>query len=55
VFLTRMLDAQAERCPPFCLFFALTFSEAFAACHAITVTALGGASARRRFFCWRRR
>ena len=46
-----MLDAQAERCPPFRVFFALTFSEAFAAGHAnVTVTALGGASAGRRFF-----
>ena len=51
VLLTRMLDAQAERCPPFRLFFPLTFSEAFAAGHAnVTVTALGGASAGRRFF-----
>ena len=51
VFLTRMLDAQAERCPPFCVFFALTFTEALAAGHAnVTVTALGGASAGRRFF-----
>jgi len=51
VFLTRMLDAQAERCPPFRVFFALTFSAAFAAGHAnVTVTALGGASAGRRFF-----
>jgi acyl-CoA hydrolase len=51
VFLTRMLDVQAERCPPFSVFFALTFSEAFAAGHAnVTVTALGGASAGRRFF-----
>jgi acyl-CoA hydrolase len=51
VFLTRILDAQAERCPPFRAFFALTFSEAFAAGHAnVTVTALGGASAGRRFF-----
>jgi acyl-CoA hydrolase len=51
VFLTRMLDAQAERCPPFRVFFALTFSEALAAGHAnVTVTALGGASAGRRFF-----
>src|SRR5271163_144058 len=51
VFLTRMLDAQAERCPPFRVFFALTFSEAFAVGHAnVTVTALGGASAGRRFF-----
>jgi hypothetical protein len=39
VFLTRMLDAQAERCPPFRVFFALTFSEALAAGHAnVTVT-----------------
>jgi acyl-CoA hydrolase len=51
VFLARMLDAQAERCPPFRVFFALTFSEVFAAGHAnVTVTALGGASAGRRFF-----
>jgi len=51
VFLTRMLDAQAERCPPFRVFFALTFSDAFAAGHTnVTVTALGGASAGRRFF-----
>jgi hypothetical protein len=33
VFLTRLLDAQAERCPPFRLFFALTFSDAFGADH----------------------
>jgi hypothetical protein len=45
VFLTRILDAQAERCPPFRVFFALTFSEALAAGHAnVTVAALGGAS-----------
>jgi hypothetical protein len=51
VFLTRMLDAQAERCSPFRVFFALTLSAAFAAGHAnVTVTALGGASAGRRFF-----
>jgi hypothetical protein len=51
VFLTRLLDAQAERCPPFRVFFALTFSDAFAADHPnLTVTALGGASAGRRFF-----
>jgi hypothetical protein len=51
VFLTRMLDAQAERCPSFRVFFALTFSDALAAGHAnVTVTALGGASAGRRFF-----
>ena len=51
VFLTRLLDAQAERCPPFRVFFALTFSDGFAANHPnVTVTALGGASAGRRFF-----
>ena len=48
VFLIRMLDAQAERCPPFRVFFALTFSDALAAGHAnVIVTALGGASAGR--------
>jgi acyl-CoA hydrolase len=51
VLLTRILDAQAERCPQFRVFFPLTFSDAFAASHAnVTVTALGGASAGRRFF-----
>jgi len=55
VFLTRLLDAQAERCPPFRVFFALTFSDAFGADHPkVTVTALGGASAGRRFFAGRR-
>jgi hypothetical protein len=29
VFLTRLLDTQADRCPPFRVFFALTFSDAF--------------------------
>jgi acetyl-CoA hydrolase len=54
VFLTRLLDAQAERCPPFRVFFALTFSDSFAADHPnVTVTALGGASAGRRFFAGR--
>jgi acyl-CoA hydrolase len=54
VFLTRLLDAQAERCPPFRVFFALTFSEGFAADHPnVTVIALGGASAGRRFFASR--
>ena len=54
VFLTRLLDAQAERCPPFRVFFALTFSDAFGADHPnVTVTALGGASAGRRFFAAR--
>jgi acyl-CoA hydrolase len=54
VFLTRLLDAQAERCPPFRVFFALTFSDGFGADHPnVTVTALGGASAGRRFFAAR--
>jgi hypothetical protein len=54
VFLTRLLDAQAERCPSFRVFFALTFSDAFGADHPnVTVTALGGASAGRRF--WKNR
>jgi acyl-CoA hydrolase len=49
-----MLDAQAEHCLSFRVFFALTFSQAFAAGHAnVTVTALGGASAGRRFFAGR--
>jgi acetyl-CoA hydrolase len=51
IFLTRLLDAQAQRCPPFRVFFPLTFSDSFAAGHPnVTVTALGGASAGRRFF-----
>jgi acyl-CoA hydrolase len=54
VFLTCLLDAQAERCPPFRVFFALTFSDPFAADHPnVTVTALGGAGAGRRFFAGR--
>ena len=54
VFLTRLLDAQAERCPPFRVFFALTFSDGFGADRPnVTVTALGGASAGRRFFAAR--
>ena len=49
--LTRLLDAQAERCPPFRVFFPLTFSDSFAASHPnVTITALGGAGAGRRFF-----
>src|SRR5215831_7924686 len=51
VCLTRLIDAQAERCPPFRLFFPLTFSNSVAAGHPnVTVTALGGAGAGRRFF-----
>src|SRR6201987_5335218 len=49
--LTQLLDAQAERCPAFRVFFPLTFSDCLAADHPnVTVTALGGASAGRRFF-----
>lgn len=51
VWLTRMLERQAERCPPFRIFFALTFASDFRPDHPnVTVTALGGASAGRRFF-----
>jgi acyl-CoA hydrolase len=51
VFLTRLLNEQAARCPPFRLFFALTFAGDFAADHPnVTVTALGGGGAGRRFF-----
>ena len=51
VLLTRLLDRQVERCPPFRLFFALTFAADFAPDYPnVTVTALGGASAGRRFF-----
>src|SRR5215469_3716935 len=54
VFLTRLLDAQAARCAPFQVFFPLTFSNTLGAGHPqLTVTALGGASAGRRFLCWR--
>jgi acyl-CoA hydrolase len=51
VLLTRLLHEQAARCPPFRLFFALTFATDFAAGHPnVAVTALGGAGAGRRFF-----
>lgn len=51
VFLTRLLHRQASRCPPFRLFFALTFASDFAADHPnVTVSALGGGAAGRRFF-----
>src|SRR5215471_14376028 len=44
LFLTRLLDAQAERCSPFRVFFPLTFSDSLAAGHPnVTVTASGGA------------
>lgn len=51
VFLTRLLHRQAPRCPPFRLFFALTFAGDFAPDHPnVTVTAFGGGGAGRRFF-----
>ena len=51
VLLTRMLGEQAPRCQPFRLFFALTFGTGFPPDHAnVTVTALGGGGAGRRFF-----
>jgi acyl-CoA hydrolase len=51
VLLTRLLHSQAEQCPSFRIFFALTFAGDFAPGHPnVTVTALGGASAGRRFF-----
>jgi acetyl-CoA hydrolase len=51
VFLTRLLNRQAPHCAPFRVFFALTFATDFAADHPnVTVTALGGGSAGRRFF-----
>jgi len=51
VFLTRRLSEQAPRCPPFRLFFALTFATDFAADHQnVTVSAFGGGGAGRRFF-----
>jgi acyl-CoA hydrolase len=54
VFLTRLLNKQAPRCPPFRLFFALTFAGDFAPDHPnVTVTALGGGGAGRRFFAAR--
>src|SRR2546430_17196043 len=51
VFLTRRLNAQADRCPKFQVFCPLTFSDSFSAAHRnVTVTALGGSGAGRRFF-----
>ena len=51
VLLTRLLGEQAPRCPPFRLFFPLTFGTDFPADHPqVTVTALGSAGAGKRFF-----
>ena len=46
-----MLGEQAARCPPFRVFFALTFASDFPSdLPNVTVTASGGAGAGRRFF-----
>lgn len=51
VYLTRLLDAQAGNCPPFRVFFALTFGTDLRPDHPnVTVTAFGGGGAGRRFF-----
>jgi acetyl-CoA hydrolase len=51
VLLTRMLGEQALRCPPFRVFFALTFASDFPSdLPDVTVIACGGAGAGRRFF-----
>jgi acyl-CoA hydrolase len=51
VFLTRKLNAQAPRCAPFRVFFALGLASDFAADHPhVTVSAFGGGGAGRRFF-----
>jgi acetyl-CoA hydrolase len=51
VLLTRMLDEQAERCPSFGVFFALSFAEGYRGDHPnVTVTAFGGGAGGRRFF-----
>jgi acetyl-CoA hydrolase len=49
--LTRLLEAQAARCPPFRVFFAMTFGAALAAGHPhVTVAATGGGGAGSRYF-----
>jgi acetyl-CoA hydrolase len=51
VFLTRLLDEQAPRCPPFTVFFALSFAEGYRGDHPnVTVTSFGGGAGGRRFF-----
>ncbi|MGH7095549.1 MAG: hypothetical protein ACREFB_18695, partial [Stellaceae bacterium] len=34
VLLTRLLDAQASRCPPFRIFFVLSFAQGYAGDHS---------------------
>ncbi|HVB15554.1 MAG TPA: acetyl-CoA hydrolase/transferase C-terminal domain-containing protein [Stellaceae bacterium] len=51
VLLTRLLNRQAPQCPPFGVFFAMTFAGDLAADHAnVTVRATGGGGGGRRFF-----
>src|ERR1044072_2191464 len=51
VLLTRMLGEQAALCPPFRIFFALTFASDFPFDFpAVTVAGAGAAGAGRRFF-----
>lgn len=51
VLLTRLLHQQAPRCPPFRVFFPVTFGTDLAPDHPnVTVAALGGGGAGRRFF-----
>jgi hypothetical protein len=42
-FLTRLLDAQAERCSPFRVFLPLTFSDSLAAGHPNVSAPMSGA------------
>jgi acyl-CoA hydrolase len=51
VWLTRLLNEQAARCPPFSVFFAMTFATDLAPGHPnVMVTATGGGGSGRRFF-----
>ena len=50
--LTQLLDAQAERCPPFRVFFPLTFSDCLAAGHPnVSGHRLGWRQRRSAIFC----
>jgi acetyl-CoA hydrolase len=51
VLLTRLLHTQAPRCPPFRLFFVLSFAQGYVGDHPnVTVTSFGGGAGGRRFF-----
>jgi acetyl-CoA hydrolase len=45
VLLTRLLETQAGRCPPFRVFYVLRFGQPFAAAHAHVTVAAGGRAA----------